>query len=307
LPVLSILGPTASGKSALALLLAQELDGEIISCDSMQVYRGMDIGTAKPTMAEQRLIKHHLIDILDIHVRYSASAFVEQVTPLVLEVESRGKVPILAGGSGMYARLFLYGSNMPPADRQVFAALKVRLEQEGRDVLWQELALIDPYTAEIVKDNDRRLLRALEAVLLTGAPLPGKTTWGDEATIPGLQVINLCSAELNRQRISERTVVMLKEGWIEETEKLIQQGLWETPTAAQSLGYRQIGDYLEGSMTYEELEEKIITLTHRYAKRQRTWFRNQHPGSLVINRDEERSSEKLAQKIGELYRKSFNL
>ena len=298
MPVLSILGPTASGKSELAILTAEKLNGEIISCDSMQVYKGMDIGTAKPSKSELESVPHHLVDCFDIDVRYSANMFFELATDLINEIERRGKVPILAGGTGMYARLFLYGNNMPPADRELHAQLKRRLQTEGRESLLEELMGKDPETCERVKDNDRRLVRALEAVLLTGGPIPVKTTWGDEAVIPGLQVVNMCTPELNRSRIIKRTGIMLKTGWIEETEALIKKGLWDTPTACQSLGYRQIGDYLNGDFeSFEALEEKIITLTCRYAKRQRTWFRNQHPGSLHIERSEDDNPEQIASEI----------
>ncbi|MCM8536153.1 MAG: tRNA (adenosine(37)-N6)-dimethylallyltransferase MiaA [Lentisphaeraceae bacterium] len=305
--LIAVLGPTASGKSSLAMKLAKKLDGEIISCDSMQVYKGMDIGTAKPTLEDQQEIPHHLIDNLDISVRYSASMFLELANKIIPEVKSRGKVPIIAGGTGMYARLLLYGGDMMPADREVNAALKSRLINEGHDALWQELLEKDPVAAEKVKGNDRRLLRSLEVFELTGEPLPGKTTWGDEQIVDGLQIINMCPTEYNRERVGIRAAEMLKNGWIEETEALIDKGLWETPTAYQSLGYRQIGDYLEGKFeSFEALQEKITTLTRRYAKRQRTWFRNQHPGSHMINREPGDSSEAIADDIVKLYEEKFS-
>ena len=222
--VLSILGPTASGKSSLAIAVAKHLNGEIISCDSMQVYKGMNIGTAKVSPEEQQEIPHHLIDIYDIHTRYSASDFVDLASDLVKDISQRGKIPIIAGGSGLYARLFLYGGEMPAADRELHAELKKRLQTEGKESLIAELEAVDPDTAEKVKDNDRRLVRALEAVTLTGAPLPGKTTWGDEIVIPGLQIVNMCEPDLNRKRITQRTRKMLQEGWVEETRSLIGLG-----------------------------------------------------------------------------------
>ncbi|MCM8542620.1 MAG: tRNA (adenosine(37)-N6)-dimethylallyltransferase MiaA [Lentisphaeraceae bacterium] len=298
MPVLSILGPTASGKSSLAMILAKKLNGEIISCDSMQVYQGMDIGTAKPSVADREEVPHHLVDCFDIHTRYSANMFYERASKLITEIEERGRLPIIAGGTGMYVRLLLYGNDMPPADRELHAQLKSRLAEEGREALLKELAAIDTQTAERVKDNDRRLIRALEAVILTGEPVPVKASWGDEAVVEGLQIINMCNPELNRSRITLRTDEMLKEGWVEEVEALIKQDLWNTPTACQSLGYRQIGDYLNGDFeSFEALKEKIITLTCRYAKRQRTWFRNQHPGSILIEREEGDNSEKIANSI----------
>jgi len=300
--VLSIFGPTASGKSELALILSQILDGEIISCDSMQVYKNMDIGTAKPSQEEQELVPHHLVDIYDIHQRYSASRFVELATEIIKDIQKRGKTPILAGGTGMYARLLLYGGDMLPADRTLHAQLRERLTSEGQESLLKDLLQLDPRTAEAVQGNERRTLRALEAVMLSGSPLPGKTSWGDEAIIPGLQVINMCEAKLNRERIAKRCIKMLNSGWIEETEALTQQGLFDTPTAFQSLGYKQIADYTAGTFgTFEELQQKIITLTSRYAKRQRTWFRNQHKGALMIDRQVGDSAKEIAQHVAQLW------
>ncbi|NQZ60033.1 MAG: hypothetical protein HRT88_21490, partial [Lentisphaeraceae bacterium] len=153
-----------------------------------------------------------------------------------------------------------------------------------------------------ISGNERRVLRALEAVTLTGEALPGKTTWGDTAIIPGLQVVNMCTADLNRSRIRKRTAIMLESGWLEETQRLTDQGLFDTPTAFQSLGYKQINDYNNGNFgTFEELTEKVITLTCRYAKRQRTWFRNQHQGSVRIDREEGDCPIKISQHIKELW------
>jgi tRNA dimethylallyltransferase len=305
--LIAVLGPTASGKSSLAMAIAQKIDGEIISCDSMQVYKGMDIGTAKPTPADQALVKHHLIDNLDIQTRYSASMFLDLIGKIIPEIKSRGKIPVLAGGTGMYARLFLYGGDMLPAARDVHARLRQRLESEGHAALFAELVEKDSLTAENIQGNDRRLIRALEAIEISGAPLPGKTTWGDEQIVEGLQVINMCTPEYNRSRIAKRTAEMLSEGWLEETKKLIKCGLWETPTALQSLGYKQIGEYLNGEFeSLEALQEKIITLTHRYAKRQRTWFRNQHPGAWMIDRQKGDSVEEIAQSIVDEYRRRFS-
>ena len=304
--LIAVLGPTASGKSSLGMLLAEKLNGEIISCDSMQVYKGMDIGTAKPSKEEQKKVPHHLIDNLDISVRYSASMFLELVNEIIPQIKARGRVPILVGGTGMYARLFLYGGDMMPADRDVHAKVKSRLASEGHEALWNEFHKLDPITAEKIKGNDRRLIRAVEVFELTGEPLPGKTTWGDEQIVEGLQVINMCSAKYNRDRIAKRTAEMLKKGWIDETERLIRQGLWETPTAFQSLGYKQIGEYLNGEFeSLAALEEKLIVLTHRYAKRQRTWFRNQHHGSWMINREADDDVEEIADKVVDEYKKRF--
>ena len=202
----------------------------------------------------------------------------------------------------MYARLLLYGGDMLPAERQLHAQLKERMAQEGCYSLEEDLRKIDPYTANLVSGNERRTLRALEAVTLTGKPLPGKTSWGDTPIVPGLQIVNMCDADLNRSRIRKRSKIMLESGWLEETQRLTDQGLFDTPTAFQSLGYKQIDEYNRGVFgTFEELTEKIITLTCRYAKRQRTWFRNQHQGAVMINREEGDCPEKISQQIKELW------
>ena len=284
--MIAVLGPTASGKTSLALKLAAEFNGEIISCDSMQVYKGLPIGTAQPTEDELKQVPHHFIANMDIAERYDASIFAERAAKVIDEVKSRGKLPIIAGGTGMYARILLYGGDMLPSDKTIAAQVREDYETNGRDSLIEEITKVDPQTAERVKDNLRRIFRAVEVIRITAEPIPEKASWGDEPIYDVKQFILIPEPEYSRSRITKRTKQMLEQGWIEEAETAIQNGLLETPTARQALGYSLIGAFLKDEFSRDELEEKLITKTCQYAKRQRTWFRHQHPGAAIINIDE---------------------
>ena len=281
-PLISILGPTASGKSSLALEIAQKFNGEIISCDSMQVYREMNIGSATPSQEELDSIPHHLVNILDISEGYDVQKFIELAEAKILDIHARGKLPILTGGTGMYARLLLYGFDLLPSDKELSLKIRQEFADNGTEALLEELKAIDPETAERVAANPRHLKRAVEVIRLTGEKVPFKTSWGEQVRYPGKQFILIPDPDYSRSRISKRTVEMLNEGWIEEAEHLMMnKGLLDSPTALQSLGYREIIQLIKGEFPggKEALTEKLITLTCRYAKRQRTWFRNQHPGA----------------------------
>ena len=280
--LLVILGPTASGKSELALRLARRLGAEILSCDSMQIYRGMDIGTAKPSRDELAEVPHHLIDELDLADDFSAQDFLDRVKPRIDEIRSRGRLPILVGGTGLYAKMLLYGGQSLPHDPALATRLRQRLESEGAEVLFAELSALDAVASEACAGNPRRLLRALEAVTLLGGPLPQRQT--APQALPGcLQMILLPDAAVSRQRIENRARLMLRQGWIEEVESLRDQGLEQAPTAAQAIGYRDILRHLRGELSRSDLEEAILISTRQYAKRQRTWFRHQHPGAIFAS------------------------
>ncbi|MEN9359083.1 MAG: hypothetical protein RL095_618 [Verrucomicrobiota bacterium] len=276
--LLVILGPTASGKSELSLRLARRLGAEILSCDSMQIYRGMDIGTAKPGRDELSEIAHHLVDELDLSEEFSAQDFLDRVKPRIEEIRKRGRLPILVGGTGLYAKMLLYGGQSLPHDSGLATQLRARLETEGAAPLWLELGQIDAAAVDACAGNPRRLLRALEAAMLLGGPLPQRQL--SPQALPGvLQVILLPDAAISRQRIEGRAREMLRQGWIEEVETLRSQGLEQAPTAAQAIGYRDILRHLRGELSRADLEEAILIATRQYAKRQRTWFRHQHPGA----------------------------
>ena len=281
--IIAILGPTASGKSAVALELARRVDGEIISCDSMQVYRGLDIGTAKPPAAEQDGVPHHLIDCCDISEAFGVCDFIERAGAAVDAIHARGGQPILCGGTGLYARALLYGYDIPSADASVRAAVQAFYDEAGEAPLLAELAAADAEAPDRVRGNPRRLIRAVETLRVTGEVARKADRL---PVLPVSEWTLLPTLEINRERIHQRTREMLDSGWIEEAEQLIERGLFDTPTACQALGYRQIAAYLCGDIgSFAELAELIATATCQYAKRQRTWFRNQHPGATPIVSD----------------------
>ena len=284
-----IMGPTASGKSALAIAAALEFDGEIISMDSMQVYRGLDIGTAKPSPEEQRKVPHHLIDILDISEPYDTNRFVSLATKALDDICSRGHKAFLAGGTGLYARALIYGFNLLPSDRAVFQRLDNQSHDEnGRKELLARLEKAAQSNGTTVPEecrlNPRRLVRTCEVLELTGKPpwlLKQKTV------IPNSRFIQFCIVPplpMIKHRIFQRTCIMLENGWIEEARQAEAAGLLNTPTARQALGYQDIIAFLSNSPTanIDGLCELLANKTVQYARRQLTWFKHQHPGAIML-------------------------
>lgn len=274
--LLVIAGPTASGKSALALEYARREKGEIISMDSMQLYRDLPIGTAQPTAAEREEIRHHLVGIYPLTKRaevYEAAALADRA---VEEVLTRGKLPVICGGTGLYLRALLYGLDDLPADRKLRAELDARYDSEtGGAELLRRMRREDPAAAEKWGQCRRRLIRALEVRILTGKSLLELQS-GERPPRYKFRLIKMDrDREELKSRIRERAEKMLKSGWIEEAERVIGMGLFETPTAYQAIGYRQIGEYLAGKLTFAELHGRISTVTWQYARRQRTWFAHQ--------------------------------
>jgi tRNA dimethylallyltransferase len=291
-PCLAVLGPTCAWKSDTALLLAEELDGEILSCDSMQVYRGLDVGTAKPGPDMRARCPHHFIDLLEIGEPWDASRFVEQARPLLAEIRARGRLPVLAGGTGLYARALLYDFALLPAEPGLFAQVEQELaEPEGPEQLRRELLAAARKPSDAPPDtlrNPRRLARAVEVLRLTGSPpwelAPERPT---KPSLPVRQFILLPTMAILRPRIEQRTGWMLDHGWIEEAECAIAAGLLHTPTARQALGYRDIAAYLRGEIPdRESLLQVLVGRTVQYARRQRTWFHHQHPGAELIEIDQ---------------------
>lgn len=277
--ILAVVGPTASGKSALALALAERLGGEIVSCDSMQIYRGMDIGTAKPTPAEQARVPHHLIDVADPEEDFSAMDFVAAAERATKDILSRGKLPVFCGGTGLYLDAFLRGGEMetPGADPAVRGELNALAAERGATYLHEELQKIDPVTALSVHPNNvRRVIRALEIYRATGVP---KSEWDRrsleapsryDAVVLGLSYAN---RELLYDRIERRVDAMLEEGLLEETRRLLEQGVFQrSRTAAAAIGYKELLPYLQGECALEQAVTELKTATRRYAKRQLTWF-----------------------------------
>lgn len=271
-----IVGPTASGKSNLALELAERIGGEIISADSMQVYRGLDIGTAKPTTTERRRVRHHLIDVVDLNHSFDAAQFVEMASVAEREILSRGGVPIVCGGTGLYVKALLQGlGSSPPSSRE----LRKVLETTPLELLLEELRQSDPTTyARIDRQNPRRVVRAIEVIRITGKPFFNQRSDWQTGSSPALPVFGISRPMTAlHMRINTRVDDMFSQGLIQETQLLLANGLDRNPVAMQSIGYRQVVEHLRGERSLAHTVELIKTKTRQFAKRQMTWFRRQLP------------------------------
>ncbi len=279
-PVWIIAGATASGKSALALEMARRFDAEIVSADSMQLYRSLDIGTAKPTPEEMRQVRHHLVDVFEIDEPVTVSRYRELALAAVAEIRARGKKVIVCGGSGLYLKTLLMGMDDLPADRE----LRERIEKEFPDIpaARRKLLQLDPAAGELPASLSlRRLQRLLEITMLTGSlPAPGKGF--REQAFPAVMWYLRWEREELKRRIARRTDAMLAAGWIEETRRLLRMGLADAPTARQALGYPVIAEFLAGKLTAGQLRDTLVTRTWQFARRQMTWFAHQHPEALAI-------------------------
>lgn len=278
--VVSVVGPTASGKTALAIALANELNGEIISCDSMQIYRMMNIGTAKPTKEEQEAAVHHLIDIVEPDVSFSCADYAVLAKKKIVEISNKGKLPIFCGGTGLYVDHVLNNTSFSEAGRddEYREYLNKKIEEGGIDSVFEELRIVDPESAESIHPNNiKRVVRALEIYHITGKT---KTWWDKESkrTESPYDSIMICLDFKNRdclyEKIDRRVDIMLKVGLVDEVKSLIyDKGIVLSDTARQGIGYKEIIDYLENKCTLDEAIELIKRGTRNYAKRQLTWFR----------------------------------
>ena len=298
-PVIYITGATASGKSALAMRLANTLGGEIISVDSMQVYCGLNIGTAKPSAQEQNEIQHHLIDVAQLSEAFDAAQFVSLAQQALKLIWKRGRVPIFCGGTGLYFRALIEGlGESPPSDE----SLRDELALMPIESLVAELRVKDPEAAKQVDlKNPRRVLRAIEVIRLTGRPYSEQRIgWDNVDKAP--QNLFCISREVDvlNQRIHKRVDEMFNQGLVEETQTLIKKGLRNNRNACQALGYRQVLDLLDGKLDLENVVHQVKTKTRQFAKRQRSWFRNQMKCKFLEWSDEENLnsfSEQLLAKI----------
>ncbi len=275
--LLCLLGPTAIGKTEIAIQLAQRLNAEIVSVDSRQIYRQMDIGTAKPTHEEQQTARHHLIDCVDIAQPFSVAEFQTLADNTIADIQNRGKQVLLVGGAGLYFRAIVDGLFQGPA---ADASLRKRLEQEaaqhGVDVLHKRLRTCDPESADRIHPNNLvRVIRALEVYELTGTPMSElQQQWHpDNQRYPFVAFGLTIPRELLYRRIEQRVDVMLTHGLITEVESLLTAGYSRDCYALQSFGYKELIAYLDGKCTYDEAVEQLKQNTRRFAKRQLTWFR----------------------------------
>lgn len=276
--IICIAGPTASGKTALAATLAKELNGEVVSCDSMQVYRRMDIGTAKPTLEEMQGIPHHMIDVAEPWEDFSVSRYCEMAAPIVDDIISRGKTAVIAGGTGLYMDCLIRGNAFAPFPATgVRERLEAQADAEGMEAMLSRLRAVDPDAARRLHLSDRkRILRALEVYLETGETITEHNR-KTQAVPPRYSPLWLGldfarRGELYR-RIDLRVGLMLEQGLVEEIRGLLADGIPERATAMQAIGYKEFVDALDGRCTIEEAADQVRQSSRRYAKRQLTWFR----------------------------------
>ncbi|MGW5358823.1 tRNA (adenosine(37)-N6)-dimethylallyltransferase MiaA [Actinopolymorpha pittospori] len=273
-PVLAVVGPTAAGKSDLAVALAARLHAEVVNADSMQVYRGMDIGTAKLPLAERHGVSHHVVDVLDIQETATVAEFQQRARAAIADCHRRGVLPVVVGGSALYIRAILDRFEFPGTDPDLRRRLEGELDEVGAEALHRRLAEVDPAAAAgILPSNTRRIVRALEVVELTGrsftATLPAHEYAFDRACQVGLDV----PREVLDERIRARVDVMWDAGFVAEVRLLEEAGLRDGRTASRALGYAQVLDQFAGECTEEEAKEATVRATRRFARRQDSWFR----------------------------------
>lgn len=303
-PLLALVGPTASGKTSLSLLLAKELDGEIVSADSRQIYRQLNIGTAKPDLSALQAVPHHFIDILNPDEEYNAGIYGEQARAVVAAIQQKGKIPIVVGGSGLYIRSLLDGLfEGPGKDPEVRSELEERLSRIGLQELFDELKKVDPHSASSMKEvKARQVIRALEVYYSTGIPI--SRFHAQQRKGPRLLALQTAIAwkrSILYDRINRRVDDMLTEGFVKEAEALLRKGYDRRINALNTVGYKEVFEYLEGNLPYEEMRELIKKNTRRFAKRQLTWFRSD-PRIQWIPIEATQSLESLAGQILQRFR-----
>ena len=277
--IIAVVGPTASGKSALALELAKQYGGEIVSCDSMQIYKRMNIGTAKPTADELLSVRHHMIDIAEPTENFSCEDYVRLASLAIDDICARGAIPIVCGGTGLYLDALLRGGNSAPSvdTSDIRAELCARAEREGIDAIYEQLKLIDPESAaSIHKNNEKRVIRALEIYLATGrtkSELDRESKSFESPYDARVAYLTFADRSLLYSRIDSRVDAMIAEGLAEEARSLLSEGVFDVNrTAAQAIGYKELFGFLEGRETLDDAVETLKRSTRKYAKRQITWF-----------------------------------
>ena len=277
IPLIVIVGATASGKTGLSIILAKKLNGEIISADSMQIYKGMDIATAKPTVSEMNGIPHHLMNFLSPYESFSVAEYVKMTREKIQEIYNRGKLPILVGGTGLYISSILDNVQFTEGetDYALRERLKKRLENEGAENLLNELKRFDPKTAQtLLPSNTKRIIRAFEIYETTGVTMSEQIEKSKSIPSPYKSLViglNYSNRQNLYNRINERVDMMLQKGLLEETKFVLSQNYCKN--AMSAIGYKELVPYLKGEVTFEQAVDKLKMETRRYAKRQLTWFR----------------------------------
>ncbi len=304
--IITIIGPTAVGKTSVTIAVAEKTDGEIIGLDSRQIYKGMDIGTAQPSMEELEKIPHHLISIREPGESISAGEYAHLVHEQVCDIRERGKQPIICGGAGLYLEALTKGIfSGSAADLEIRERLNIEYDKDP-NALMMKLTEIDPEYASIVHiNNKKRLVRALEIIEITGKP-PSEHFKDQTAIQTDNQSFCVILLSMNMEslenRIRERTNTMLENGWIEETQSLLKKYTVDEAHALDSIGYRQIIQYLNDEYTLEELEDEILLRTRQFAKRQMTWFRNRS-NAIELNIEKFSSEIEIAKEIIAIWKK----
>lgn len=270
--VIAIVGPTASGKSALALRVAQAVEAEIVGTDSMQTYRGMNIGTAKPSEADQRQVRHHMIDVWSVDQAVSVVEFRDRARRAIDDVRERGTTALVVGGSGLYVRAVLEKLDFPGTDADVRARWETRLSEIGAPALHNELHAIDPDAAQAIKrNNGRRIVRALEVIELTGEPFVARLPPPED-----VYPVHRFGVHIDRERldsqIEDRVDAMWNDGFVDEVRRLEAAGFRDAPTAAAALGYGPVLDFLAGECSEDQARQHTIDDTRKFARRQQRWF-----------------------------------
>ena len=269
--MLALVGPTASGKSDAALAIAPRLGAEVVSVDSMLVYRGMDIGTAKPTIEQRAVVPHHLLDLAEPSERFTVARYQELARGALRSIAR----PLLVGGSGLYLRAVVDDLAFPPEDPVVRASLEAEADDLGAEALYRRLAVMDPVAAaRIEPGNVRRIIRALEVTAISGSPFSSfATAWdrydADRVRAAGIRM----NREARRIRIGERVLAMLRNGWLDEVQGLLDRGFGGWITASRAIGYAELAEHLDGRVSLDEAAERTVKRTRELARRQMAWFR----------------------------------
>ena len=300
-PLIAIVGPTAAGKSRLALQLAQRFDGEIVNADSRLVYRHMNIGTAKPSPGELSQVPHHLVNIADPDEPYNLALYLDQASRVIQDIHSRGKLTFLAGGTGQYIWALLEGFSAPqaPPNPSLRAAFQRQADEEGSEALWSRLQEVDPDSASRIDHrNVRRVIRALEVFQETGVLF----SQGRRRQTPPYQSL-IIGLTLERkalyERIDRRVEAMFADGWPQEVARLLEMGYSAELPAMSSLGYREVASYLAGEMSLDEAMERIKVVTHRFARSQYAWFKLKDPRIKWLDAGDEGPVEQASLMIEE--------